>query len=82
MKENVTLAKHQLYLSDGKEVILDDVRVEITPDIIDENKTVRSISYFARYVTLENGKHIIGPSFLTDRLQPIGRVISLPETAR
>lgn len=78
MSNNLVDVKRQVYLVDGKEVVLDDVTVKVTET--DEGK-IREVSYLARHVRLDGSKYAVGPSFHTDKIQWIGRVIKLQEAA-
>lgn len=79
MKEqNVVLKKHQVYLVDGKEVIMDDVKVHVEGE---GDEKIREVFYIVREVTREGSKMVAGPAFHAERTQWIGRVISLPEAA-
>lgn len=78
-KEHVSMQRNQVYLVDGKEVVLDDVRVKTHTE--ENGDKVREVSYLVREVVMDNGKLTVGPSFLVDKTQWIGRVILLPEAA-
>lgn len=66
MNRTVEKQKHQVYLVDGKEVILDDLR-----------KVEEGTVYTVREVGLNSKQEYeFGPKFHTARIQPIGRVIA------
>jgi hypothetical protein len=76
-KHTVTV-KSQVYLYEGEEVVLDDVKVKIIPTGDGER---REVTYLARRVSLEGSKYVTGPAFHADKLLAIGRVIPVAEAA-
>ena len=77
-KATITV-KSQVYLVDGKEVLLDDVKVKVHED--GEGNKTRDVSYHVREVSREGSRYLAGLSFQTEKIQWIGRVIPLEEAA-
>lgn len=79
MTKSTITVKSQVYLVDGKEVVLDDVKVKVHED--GEGNKTRDVSYHVREVSREGSRYLAGPNFQTDKIQWIGRVIPLEEAA-